>query len=101
MNLREALIRIADLEERLTYFNGRGQLLMDLAYKQIMGKLERADPDEMTPAFLTTCTRFLKDQAIVDLKPGGAVRPKSLKGLPFSVPDEGDDDNFGSKAAEA
>lgn len=101
MNLREALVRIKDLEERLSYFDSRGQLLMDAAYKQIMAKLDRASEEEMTPAFLTTCTRFLKDQAIVDLKPGGATGPKSLEGLPFSIPDEGDGEHFGAQASEA
>ena len=101
MNLQEALDRIKYLEERLAYFESRGQKLMDLTYKQIMMKLEAGDPDEMSPAFLTTCTRFLKDQAIVDLKPGGATGPKSLEDLPFALPAEGDDDNFGTLATEA
>lgn len=101
MNLPEALERIKFLEERLHYFESRGQKLMDLTYNQILKKLERDDPEEMTPAFLTTCTRFLKDQAIVDLKPGGSTGPKSLEDLPFALPAEGDDSNFGTLATEA
>jgi len=101
MNLPEALERIKYLEERLAYFESRGQKLMDLTYNQILQKLEDANSDEMTPAFLTTCTRFLKDQGIIDLKPGGATGPKSLENLPFALPAEGDDDTFGTLATEA
>jgi len=101
MNLPEALERIKYLEERLAYFESRGQKLMDLTYEKIMSKLETGDPDEMSPAFLTTCTRFLKDQAIVDLRPGGSTGPRSLEDLPFALPADGDDNNFGTLATEA
>ena len=43
MNLPEALERIKYLEERLAYFESRGQKLMDLTYNQILQKLEDTD----------------------------------------------------------
>ena len=101
MNLKEALERINDLEAQLAYFKARGQVLMDLTYQQMLKKLEKADNDEMTPAFLTTCTKFIKDQGIVDLNPGGATAPKLVADLPFTDELDESDDSFGTLSAQA
>jgi hypothetical protein len=90
---------IAHLKERLAYFETRGQKIMDLTAKKLVAQLD-GDGD-ISPAMLTAAIKFLKDQGIVDLNPGGEVEKAAGKILPFPKLSPPSEDQFSTLEADA
>tara|TARA_R110002020_G_scaffold167780_4_gene356268 strand:- start:6747 stop:7073 length:327 start_codon:yes stop_codon:yes gene_type:complete len=91
LRIKELESLLAEKEEQLSYYQGRGQRILDLTARRCLEALED-DENPPTAAMINTIRQFLKDQNVIDLRNGSTPTNHLLKKYPFAEsPDDSAD----------